>query len=43
MRLRLRAMLVQAPEAAAAFLDPRQTGGLTFRLQEGLYVARWPG
>jgi hypothetical protein len=36
-------MLLQAPEAAAAFLDPRVEGDLTsFRLQEGLFVARQP-
>lgn len=41
MRLRLRAMLMQAPAAAAEFLAPQATGDLTtFRLQEGLFVAR---
>ena len=37
---RLRAMLLQAPEAARAFLDPRVEGVTTFRLREGLFVAR---
>lgn len=43
MRTRLKVMLLQAPEAAAAFLDPRVEGDLTsFRLQEGLFIARRP-
>lgn len=43
MRLRLKAMLFQAPADARAFLDPRIEGELTtFRLQEGLFVARRP-
>lgn len=41
MRLRLKAMLLQAPAAARDFLDPREEVGLTtFRLREGLFVAR---
>jgi len=40
MQTRLRAMLLQAPEAARAFLDPRVEGVTTFRLREGLFVAR---
>lgn len=41
MRLRLKAALLQAPAAAAEFLDPQTTGDLTsFRLREGLFVAR---
>ena len=40
MQTRLRAMLLQAPEAARAFLDPRAEGLTTFRLREGLFVAR---
>lgn len=43
MRLRLKAMLLQAPADARDFLDPRVEGELTtFRLQEGLFVARRP-
>jgi len=43
MRLRLKAMLFQAPVDARTFLDPRAEGELTtFRLQEGLFVARRP-
>jgi hypothetical protein len=40
MQTRLRAMLLQAPEAARAFLDPRVEGLTTFRLREGVFVAR---
>ena len=40
MQTRLRAMLLQAPEAARAFLDPRPEGVTTFRLREGLFIAR---
>lgn len=41
LRLRLKAALIQAPAAAAEFLDPQTTGDLTsFRLQEGLFVAQ---
>ena len=40
MQTRLRAMLLQAPEAARAFLDPRVEGVTTFRLREGVFVAR---
>jgi SAM-dependent methyltransferase len=41
MQTRLRVMLLRAPTAAAEFLDPRtETGLTTFRLQEGLFVAR---
>ncbi len=40
MQTRLRAMLLQAPEAARAFLDPRVAGLTTFRLREGLFIAR---
>jgi len=40
MQLRLRAMLLQAPAAARDFLDPRVDGLTTFRLREGLFVAR---
>jgi SAM-dependent methyltransferase len=40
MQTRLRAMLLQAPEAARAFLDPRVEGVTTFRLREGIFVAR---
>lgn len=40
MQLRLRAMLLKAPEAALAFLDPDTSTGLTtFRLREGLFIA----
>jgi SAM-dependent methyltransferase len=40
MQARLRAMLLRAPAAAAAFLDPQtHTGLTTFRLQEGLFIA----
>jgi len=42
MQTRLRAMLLQAPEAARAFLDPRVEGVTTFRLREGVFVARRP-
>jgi SAM-dependent methyltransferase len=43
MQARLRAMLLRAPEAAANFLDPQtHTGLTTFRLQEGLFIARRP-
>lgn len=43
MRLRLKAALLQAPEKAAEFLDPQVNGDLTtFRLREGLFVARKP-
>ena len=37
---RLRAMLLQAPEMARAFLDPRVEGVTPFHLREGLFVAR---
>lgn len=41
MQTRLRVLLLRAPEAAAAFLDPQtHTGLTTFRLREGLFVAR---
>ena len=41
MQTRLRVMLLQAPAAAAEFLDPQtHTGLTTFRLREGLFVAR---
>ena len=40
MQTRLRAMLLQAPEIARAFLDPRVEGVTTFRLREGVFVAR---
>jgi SAM-dependent methyltransferase len=40
MLTRLRAMLLQAPEAARAFLDPQVDGVTTFRLREGLFIAR---
>ncbi|MEZ4517322.1 MAG: methyltransferase domain-containing protein [Chloroflexota bacterium] len=40
-RLRLKAALLQAPEAAADFLNPQVAGDLTsFRLREGLFVTR---
>jgi SAM-dependent methyltransferase len=40
---RLRAMLLRAPAAAADFLDPQTDTGLTtFRLREGLFIARRP-
>jgi SAM-dependent methyltransferase len=40
-RTRLRVMLLRAPAAAAEFLDPQTDTGLTtFRLREGLFVAR---
>jgi SAM-dependent methyltransferase len=40
-QLRLRAMLMKAPEVASAFLDPDTSTGLTtFRLREGLFIAR---
>lgn len=41
MQTRLRVMLLRAPAEAAEFLDPQtQTGLTTFRLREGLFVAR---
>ncbi len=41
MRTRLKVMVLQAPEVAAEFFSPQQTGdALTFRLQEGLFIAR---
>jgi SAM-dependent methyltransferase len=41
MQTRLRVMLLRAPAAAAEFLDPQtETGLTTFRLREGLFVAR---
>jgi SAM-dependent methyltransferase len=41
MQTRLRVLLLRAPAAAAEFLDPRTDTGLTtFRLREGLFVAR---
>lgn len=43
MQTRLRVMLLRAPAAAAEFLDPQtHTGLTTFRLREGLFVARRP-
>jgi ubiquinone/menaquinone biosynthesis C-methylase UbiE len=43
MRIRLKAMLLQAPLAAAEFFAPKQTGdALTFRLREGLLIALKP-
>ncbi len=43
MLARLRAMLLRAPAAAAEFLDPQTHSGLTtFRLREGVFVARRP-
>ena len=43
MLARLRAMLLRAPAAAADFLDPQTNSGLTtFRLREGVFVARRP-
>ncbi len=40
-RTRLKAMLLQAPDQAAAFLQPETKGDLTsFRLVEGLFVGR---
>jgi SAM-dependent methyltransferase len=40
-QLRLKALLLKAPAAAAEFLDPQtQTGLTTFRLREGLFIAR---
>ena len=42
MQLRLKAMLLQAPAAAREFLAPRTEGVTTFRLREGLFVARRP-
>ncbi|CUS04127.2 conserved protein of unknown function [Candidatus Promineifilum breve] len=44
MQTRLRVLLTQAPAAAAEFLDPQSGSGLTtFRLREGLFVARKNG
>jgi ubiquinone/menaquinone biosynthesis C-methylase UbiE len=41
MQTRLRVLLLRAPAAVAEFLDPRLNTGLTtFRLREGLFVAR---
>jgi SAM-dependent methyltransferase len=41
MQTRIKVMLLRAPAAAADFLDPRtDTGVTTFRLREGLFVAR---
>ncbi len=41
MQTRLRVLLMRAPAAAAEFLDVRtDTGLITFRLQEGVYLAR---
>jgi ubiquinone/menaquinone biosynthesis C-methylase UbiE len=41
MQLRLKAMLLKAPAAATEFLDPQtHTGLTTFRLREGLFIAR---
>ncbi len=41
MQTRLRVMLLRAPSVAAEFLDPRTDTGLTtFRLREGLFLAR---
>lgn len=41
MQTRLRVLLLRAPAAAAEFLDPQtHTGLTTFRLREGLFVAR---
>lgn len=43
MQTRLRVLLLRAPAAAAEFLDPQTHSGLTtFRLREGLFVARKP-
>jgi hypothetical protein len=43
MLTRLRVMLLRAPSEAAEFLDPQtHTGLTTFRLREGLFVARRP-
>ncbi len=42
MQTRLRAMLLQAPEVAREFLDPRVDGVTTFRLSEGVFIARRP-
>ena len=42
MQTRLRAMLLQAPVAAREFLDPHIDGVTTFRLREGLIIARRP-
>lgn len=43
MRTRLRVLLMRAPAVAAEFLDPQtDTGVTTFRLREGLFVARKP-
>lgn len=43
MRTRLRVLLMRAPAVAAEFLDPQtDTGMTTFRLREGLFVARKP-
>lgn len=44
MQTRLRVMLLRAPSVAAEFLDPRTDTGLTtFRLREGLFLARKGG
>jgi ubiquinone/menaquinone biosynthesis C-methylase UbiE len=41
MQLRLKAMLLKAPESALGFLDPQTKSGLTtFRLREGLFIGR---
>lgn len=43
MQALLRAMLVEATPAVAATLEPKATdGGMTFRLCEGLFIARRP-
>ncbi|MBP6016635.1 MAG: methyltransferase domain-containing protein [Candidatus Promineofilum sp.] len=43
MQTRLRVLLLRAPADAAEFLDPQtHTGLTTFRLREGLFVARRP-
>lgn len=43
MQTRLRVLLTRAPAAAAEFLDPQiDTGLTTFRLREGLFLARRP-
>ena len=43
MQTRLRVLLLRAPADAAEFLDPpTHTGSTTFRLREGLFVARRP-
>jgi ubiquinone/menaquinone biosynthesis C-methylase UbiE len=44
MQALLRAMLVEATPAVAAALEPKEAdGGMTFRLCEGLFIAKRPG